>query len=238
LQLARLSAFFDGGPRHPVGTAQTPKISNDVVRIGVLTDLGGPTADVTGPGSVYAAELAIRDFGGKEARKNKPPFSPIGKLACGSKLSITRVRGQHSSDFGGFAGPYRLQAPHIGAVWRLRECRPSGIIGLRAGDLGGARAGKCRWVRILAITAGSTIAAMIFRRRHSLGSVPYRCRYAFQQARPAHARWRAMRTRVIDCVLGCLLRWAGNDRSMQRSVGCEHAIEANQMQPRTGDQCG
>ena len=34
----------------------------------------------------------------------------------------------------------------------------------RAGDLGGARAGKCRWVRIFVITAGSTIAAMICRR--------------------------------------------------------------------------
>ena len=34
----------------------------------------------------------------------------------------------------------------------------------RAGDRGRARAGRCRWVRILVITAGSTIAAMIFRR--------------------------------------------------------------------------
>lgn len=39
----------------------------------------------------------------------------------------------------------------------------------RAGDLGGARAGKCRWVRIWAITAGSTIAAMICKRPPQLG---------------------------------------------------------------------
>src|SRR5262245_44120281 len=28
-----------------------------------------------------------------------------------------------------------------------------------------------------------------------------------------------MRVRVIECVLGCLLRWTGNDRRTQRSVG-------------------
>ena len=75
---------------------------------------------------------------------------------------------------------------------------------------------------------------------HSMNSSWYlhRIEYAFQQARPAHARWRAMRMRVIDRVLGCLLRWTGNDRSTQPSVGGEHAMEANQMQPRTRDQCG
>jgi hypothetical protein len=29
--------------------AQTPKISNDVVKIGVLTDMGGPFSDIGGP---------------------------------------------------------------------------------------------------------------------------------------------------------------------------------------------
>ena len=38
--------------------------SDDVVRIGVLTDLSGPYADSGGKGSVVAAEMAIRDFGG------------------------------------------------------------------------------------------------------------------------------------------------------------------------------
>lgn len=34
------------------------------VRIGVLTDLAGPYADSGGPGSVLAAQMAMRDFGG------------------------------------------------------------------------------------------------------------------------------------------------------------------------------
>jgi len=41
------------------------EISNDVVRIGVLTDLSSVYAGNTGPGSVEAARMAIEDFGGK-----------------------------------------------------------------------------------------------------------------------------------------------------------------------------
>lgn len=41
------------------------QVSDDVIRIGVLTDLSGPYSAATGPGAVAAAELAIEDFGGK-----------------------------------------------------------------------------------------------------------------------------------------------------------------------------
>lgn len=40
------------------------QISDDVVRIGVLTDESGPYADSAGPGSVAAARMAAADFGG------------------------------------------------------------------------------------------------------------------------------------------------------------------------------
>ncbi|HYZ61154.1 MAG TPA: ABC transporter substrate-binding protein [Acetobacteraceae bacterium] len=40
------------------------QISDDVVRIGVLTDETGPYADSAGPGSVAAARMAAEDFGG------------------------------------------------------------------------------------------------------------------------------------------------------------------------------
>lgn len=45
-------------------SAWAQKVSDDVVRIGVLTDLSGPNQDVTGAGSVWAAEMAVKDFGG------------------------------------------------------------------------------------------------------------------------------------------------------------------------------
>jgi branched-chain amino acid transport system substrate-binding protein len=49
--------IFSGG----IASAQ---ISDDVVKIGVLTDLSGPAATATGPGSVAAAQMAVDDFGG------------------------------------------------------------------------------------------------------------------------------------------------------------------------------
>lgn len=47
--------------------AQQPKaaISDDVVKIGMLLDMSGLYADVTGRGSATAAQMAIDDFGGK-----------------------------------------------------------------------------------------------------------------------------------------------------------------------------
>ncbi|HLT98552.1 MAG TPA: ABC transporter substrate-binding protein [Burkholderiaceae bacterium] len=41
------------------------QVSSDVVKIGVLTDMAGVTADITGKGSVVAAQMAVEEFGGK-----------------------------------------------------------------------------------------------------------------------------------------------------------------------------
>ena len=51
-------------------SAQQGKISDDVVKIGVLTDMSGVYADYGGPGAVTAAKMAIEDFGGKMFGKN------------------------------------------------------------------------------------------------------------------------------------------------------------------------
>jgi branched-chain amino acid transport system substrate-binding protein len=45
--------------------ALAQKISDDAVRIGVLTDMSGLYSDIGGQGSVTAAQMAIDDFGGK-----------------------------------------------------------------------------------------------------------------------------------------------------------------------------
>ena len=44
---------------------QTAKISDGVVKVGVLTDLSGVYSDFSGNGSVVAAQMAIEDSGGK-----------------------------------------------------------------------------------------------------------------------------------------------------------------------------
>jgi len=48
-----------------VATAQQGKLSDDVLKIGVLTDMSGLYADFGGPGAVVAAKMAVEDFGGK-----------------------------------------------------------------------------------------------------------------------------------------------------------------------------
>ena len=45
--------------------AQAGKLSDDVLKIGVLTDMSGLYADFGGPGAVLAAKMAVEDFGGK-----------------------------------------------------------------------------------------------------------------------------------------------------------------------------
>jgi branched-chain amino acid transport system substrate-binding protein len=47
------------------GASAQDKVSDGVVKIGVLTDMSGYYSDLAGPGSVIAAKMAVEDFGGK-----------------------------------------------------------------------------------------------------------------------------------------------------------------------------
>ncbi len=44
--------------------AACAQVSDGVVKIGVLADMSGMYADLSGPGSVTAAQMAVEDFGG------------------------------------------------------------------------------------------------------------------------------------------------------------------------------
>ena len=48
-----------------LGVGANAQISDNVVKIGVLTDLSGVYSDLGGKGSIIAAEMAVADFGGK-----------------------------------------------------------------------------------------------------------------------------------------------------------------------------
>jgi branched-chain amino acid transport system substrate-binding protein len=52
------------------GSASAQQISDDVVKIGVLTDMSSLYADATGKGSLAAVQMAVEDYGGKV--KGKP----------------------------------------------------------------------------------------------------------------------------------------------------------------------
>ena len=53
-----------------LATHAQAQISDDVVKIGVLTDMSSLYSDATGKGSLYAVQLAVQDYGGKV--KGKP----------------------------------------------------------------------------------------------------------------------------------------------------------------------
>jgi branched-chain amino acid transport system substrate-binding protein len=60
----RVPALMCGALLLGVAAPAMAQISDDQVKIGVLTDLSGPASDATGEGSVVAAQLAVADFGG------------------------------------------------------------------------------------------------------------------------------------------------------------------------------
>jgi branched-chain amino acid transport system substrate-binding protein len=61
------------------------QLSGDTVKIGVLTDLAGVTADITGKGSVIAAEMAVREIGG---------------TILGKPVQVISADHQHKADVG------------------------------------------------------------------------------------------------------------------------------------------
>jgi branched-chain amino acid transport system substrate-binding protein len=72
------SALLCAAPLVFADSAQA-QVSDDVVKIGVLTDLSGPAATATGLGSVAAAQMAVDDFGGKVLGK------PIALISADSQ---------------------------------------------------------------------------------------------------------------------------------------------------------
>jgi branched-chain amino acid transport system substrate-binding protein len=73
-----------------VPAAASAQISDDVVKIGVLTDLTGPASDATGQGSVTAAEMAVADFGGTVAGKPIEVISANHQLKADIGAGIAR----------------------------------------------------------------------------------------------------------------------------------------------------
>ena len=67
------------------GLPALAQVSDDVVKIGVLTDMGGVTADIGGKGSVIAAELAVKEF---------------GATVLGKPIQIVAADHQHKADVG------------------------------------------------------------------------------------------------------------------------------------------
>ncbi len=71
------------------------KISGDVVKIGVLTDLSGLYSDIGGQGSVTAAQMAVEDFGATVRRqedrggRRRPPEQGRRRREEGARVVST-----------------------------------------------------------------------------------------------------------------------------------------------------
>ena len=57
-----------------LSSAASAQLSDEIVKIGVLTDMNGPASTPSGQGSVTAAQMAVEDFGGSVLGK---PISVI-----------------------------------------------------------------------------------------------------------------------------------------------------------------
>src|SRR6201987_2002080 len=73
-----------------VTSGASAPISDDVVKIGVLTDMNGPASTPTGQGSVTGAQMAVDDFGGKVL--GKPVSGIVGhhQRKAGTRAGIAR----------------------------------------------------------------------------------------------------------------------------------------------------
>ncbi|MBI5908561.1 MAG: ABC transporter substrate-binding protein [Betaproteobacteria bacterium] len=103
----------------PAANAAQEKISDGVVRIGVMNDLSGPYAYVGGPYSVYAAQMAIDDFGGKVLGK------PIELLSIDHQnkpdIASNKAREWFDKDKVDILGEVAASAPSLAAIKIAKE---------------------------------------------------------------------------------------------------------------------
>lgn len=126
------------------GTAYA-QVSGDIVKIGILTDLSGVYSDGSGKGNIYAAQLAIDDFGGKVLGKkielvsadtqNKPD---IASIKARQWLDVDGVDAMF--DFPGSAvalavqtlgrdkGAITVAVSAVSPVLYGKECSPTGFL--------------------------------------------------------------------------------------------------------------
>jgi len=67
-----------------LGLASTVALAQpQPLKIGVLNDMSGIYADMAGPGSVIAAQMAVEDFGGRVRGR---PGHPLPRRSGGDRL--------------------------------------------------------------------------------------------------------------------------------------------------------
>jgi branched-chain amino acid transport system substrate-binding protein len=104
-----------------VSTGSSAQVSNDVIRIGVLDDMSGLYADLTGQGGVLAARMAVEDVGG----------SVLGK-----RIEVVVGDHQNKADVGSAIARKWLQADDVDMVMGLNNSAVALSVQKLAWDLG------------------------------------------------------------------------------------------------------
>jgi branched-chain amino acid transport system substrate-binding protein len=90
--------------------AEDVKISDDVVRIGLIEDMSGVYADITGPGAVTAAKMAVEEFGG---------------TVLGKKIEIVSADHQNKADIGGAIARKWFDEEKVDAILDVASSSPA-----------------------------------------------------------------------------------------------------------------
>jgi branched-chain amino acid transport system substrate-binding protein len=95
------------------------QISDDVVKLGVLTDMSSLYADINGPGAVVATQLAIDDAGGK---------------VLGKKIELVQADVQNKADIGTAIAGRWYSAENVDAIIGAAASSSSLAVAAVAGD--------------------------------------------------------------------------------------------------------
>lgn len=82
----------------------TAQVSNDVVKIGVITDLSGLYSDLSGQGSIVAARMAIEDF---------------GKAVLGKPIELVSADSQNKADVASAKAREWIDQQHVDVLMDL-----------------------------------------------------------------------------------------------------------------------
>jgi branched-chain amino acid transport system substrate-binding protein len=142
--------------------AEAAQISNGVVRLGVLTDMSGGYSDISGPGAIEAAKMAVEDFGGTVLG------APIEVVSADhqNKADVGLAKAREWYDVGGVDAIFEMMASSVAiAVFEMTKERHK--IAIASGAATSALTGKncspygIHWTYdtyALAAGAGRTIA--------------------------------------------------------------------------------
>lgn len=92
----RLAMFGTLAAALLASSTASAQVSDDIVKIGVLTDMNGPASTPTGQGSVTAAQMAVDDFGGKVL--GKPVTVIVGDHQLKPDIGATIARRWYDVD--------------------------------------------------------------------------------------------------------------------------------------------